>query len=190
MKIFVFIRQGHYINYHWVSPWLFHSPAPSTALPVFHVPAVVTHSAHSPFVPCHPPFTAMGTSHQYALWVKALQKKWDIGCRLGVAREYSGHVCSLLEILLPLSGCGELKGEKVGIKGEDKEEELQDSISEFWFCYHSLLFLFLLLLLLLLLSKLYFYLALGETWKNRLNIPTFEFGTNKCFIWLLQKYIF
>jgi len=44
-------------------------------------------------------------------------------------------------ILLPLSGCGKLKGEKVGVKREDKEEELQDSISEFWFCYTLVLLL-------------------------------------------------
>ena len=45
------------------------------------------------------------------------------------------YVCSLLGILLPFSGCGELKGEKVVVKREDKEQELQDTISEFWFCY-------------------------------------------------------
>ena len=108
-------------------------------------------------------------------------KKWDIGWRLGVAQ----RVCmQCFGTLLPLSGCGELKGEKVGVKREDKKKELQDSISEFWFCYT------LLLLLLLFFFKLYFHLALCETWKNRLNIPTFGFGTNKCFIWLFQKYIF
>ena len=74
------------------------------------------------------------------------------------------HVCSLLGILLPFSGCGELKGEKVVVKREDKEQELQDTISEFWF-YYILLLLFILF---------FFFLALGETWKNRLNIPTIE----------------
>ena len=74
---------------------------------------------------------------------------------LGVLR----HVCSLLGILLPFSGCGELKGEKVVVKREDKEQELQDTISEFWFYYT---------LLLLLLFKLFFFffgplVKLGKT---------------------------
>ena len=76
------------------------------------------------------------------------------------------YVCSLLGILLPFSGCGELKGEKVVVKREDKEQELQDTISEFWFYYT--------LLLLLLFKLFFFFLALGETWKNRFNIPTFD----------------
>ena len=63
-----------------------------------------------------------------------------------MAQRVLRHVCSLLGILLPLSGCGELKSEKVGVKKEDKEEELQDSISEFWFCYTPVLLLSLLLL--------------------------------------------
>ena len=68
------------------------------------------------------------------------------------------YVCSLLGILLPFSGCGELKGEKVVVKREDKEQELQDTISEFWFYYT---------LLLLLLFKLFFFFwpleKLGKT---------------------------
>ena len=63
-----------------------------------------------------------------------------------MAQRVLRYACSLLGILLPFSGCGELNGEKVGVKREDKEEELRDSISEFWFCYTLLLLLLLLLL--------------------------------------------
>lgn len=80
-RSFVFHLPGAYINYHWVSPWLLHSPAPAPNTSFMFQPSSHT-VPHSPF---------RSTSTRPSQWWGPLTsrtlgedsaKKGDIGCRL------------------------------------------------------------------------------------------------------------